>query len=147
MNHDELINKLGSMIDLEGLSFDDDGSCSVVFDDDEVFFEKADNHLFMFAPLCPVNGSEKLYREILEANFLSADNGSCTIAIDPYQDEYAVIRIIDGEVSYETFERILLAFIKCLRKWKKRILNDVPSDSKDYESSDKLSNIVNEMMV
>ena len=85
-------------------------ACNLVFqearqktgaDDDEVFFEKADNHLFMFAPLCPVNGSENLYREILEANFLS----EC-IQLSPYSSGSLLAFCVKHRMAISDFKSV-----------------------------------------
>ncbi|MBO6003172.1 MAG: type III secretion system chaperone [Mailhella sp.] len=56
MDFDALIAELGRNIGLEGLAFENDGTCSVFFDEDEVFFEKHGGKLLFIAPLAPRKG-------------------------------------------------------------------------------------------
>ena len=124
MDYDALIAELGKNIGLEGLAFDSDGSCSVVFDDkDEIFFEKNSGKMLIIAPLGPAAGRENLFRSVLEANFLGGQAAFGSIGINADQDEFTLARVLEGDERYEEFEKSLLIFIQCLRKWKRIILD------------------------
>lgn len=118
MDYDELISKLGEMIGISDLAFEGDGSCSVIFDDDEFFFEKVKNRLVIIAPLGPAENKEEIYRELLEANFMGQDSALGSIGINPEQEEFVLTRVLEGEEPYETFEESLLIMIRSARKWK-----------------------------
>lgn len=122
MDFDALIAELGRNIGLEGLAFENDGTCSVFFDEDEVFFEKHGGKLLFIAPLGSAEGKEDLYRTVLEANFLGGGAALGAIGIDPDQDGFVLSRVLEGDEDYADFERSLLLFIRCLRKWKPVIL-------------------------
>ncbi len=118
MRFDELLTELGKNIGLEDLAFDANGSCSVFLDDDEVFFELSDGRLLIISPIGPVSGREGLFRAVLEGNFLGGQSAFGSIGINSDQNEFVLSRVLEGDVPYLDFEKSLLVFIRCLRKWK-----------------------------
>ncbi len=60
---------------------------------------------------------------ILEANFLGGQAAFGSIGINADQDEFTLARVLEGDECYEEFEKSLLMFIQCLRKWKRIILD------------------------
>lgn len=130
MDFDNLISKLGEMIGISDLSFDDEGSCSVLFDEDEFFFEKIKDHLVIIAPLGSAENKEDLYREILEANFMGQDCALGSIGINKEQEEFVLTRVFESSLTYERFEESLLIMIKSARKWK-TIIKEVRNKSSD----------------
>lgn len=143
MDFDNLIIKLGSMIGIDYLSFDSNGCCNVYFDDDEFFFEKIKDRLIVIATLGPAENKEELYREILEANFMSHDSALGSIGLNSEQEEFVLSRVFEGEENYETFEESLLLMIKSVRKWKQIIkTGKVDLTEKNEKTADQNFNFV-----
>ena len=140
MKYDNLIAELGKMIGLESLKLTEDEGSSVFFDEDEIIFEYTEGRLLLIAPLGPVEGNEKLYRDILEANFVGRDSALGSIGINPLYDEYTLSRTFEGDLEYKEFELSLL-FIRTLRKWKS-ILQDGQVPEKFEETPTKVEAIV-----
>lgn len=129
MKADELINRLGDAIGIE-LNFNAEGTCSVIFDEDEVAFEKDKDRIFIIGTVCAqLKNDIQLYRTLLCSNYLGIHTGFCTLSIDEPRNELILHRLIDEKTDFEHFEKDLVLFVKALRYWKKWIKeeNETPN--------------------
>jgi hypothetical protein len=120
MSFDNLIRQLGNTIQLD-LKFSDNGTVSVFFDEDEVYFEKYEKQLYVFADLGVVKDNLSVLKRIATANYLGNETGQGVISINETENNFVLHRLIDGEISYPEFEKILTMFIKAVRYWKEWI--------------------------
>ena len=121
MNFDNLMSQLGNTVHLD-LKFSDNGTVSVMFDEDEVFFEKYENQLYIFAEIGTAKDNTFVLKRILSANYLGNETGQGVISINDTDNSFTLHRLIDGEISYREFEKILTIFIKAVRYWKEWLL-------------------------
>ena len=121
MNFDNLMSQLGNTVHLD-LKFSDNGTVSVMFDEDEVFFEKYENQLYIFADIGTAKDNTFVLKRILSANYLGNETGQGVISINDTDNSFTLHRLIDGEISYQEFEKILTIFIKAVRYWKEWLL-------------------------
>ena len=117
MNGEFLIGELGRAIGID-LKLSEAGTCGVFFDDDEVFFELHDGRLYLIADLGPASGREDAYGRLLSADCLGRESGQAVLGLDPDRSEFTLHRILDGEIGYPEFEKILTLFIQAVRYWK-----------------------------
>lgn len=120
MSFDDLIRQLGNTLQLD-LNFSDNGTVSVLFDEDEVFFEKYEKQLYIFADIGDAKDSLFVMKRVLSANYLGNETGQGVISINEIDNSFVLHRLIDGVVSYEVFEKILIMFVKAVRYWKEWI--------------------------
>ena len=118
MNIVQLIGELSHALGIE-LKLSDAGTCGVFFDEDEIFFERHENQLYLIAVLGPDIGRGDAYRRMLEANYLGHECGQCTIGLDANRREFVLHRVLDGEMGYPEFEKILTVFVQVVRYWKR----------------------------
>lgn len=109
----ELGNKLGFPVTLSS-----DGTCCVIFDEDEVDFELFGESLYVMADIGAASNREDAFRRLLEANCLGRESGGACIGLDAARDTFTLHRVFAGETAYPSFEEELTLFLKALRYWK-----------------------------
>ena len=117
MNSELLIAELGRALGID-LKLSEAGTCGVFFDEDEVFFERHEGQLYLIAELGPAAGREDAYRRLLEADYLGHECGQGAIGIDANRREFVLHRVLDGEMGYPEFEKVLTVFVQAARYWK-----------------------------
>ncbi len=117
MEFSALIRELGSSLGFE-LAFSEAGTCGVFFDRDEILFELNENRLFIIADLAPSEGREDAYARMLTASNLGVETGAPCIGIDGNRNQFTLCRVLEGDLSYEDFEKILVIFVGAVRYWK-----------------------------
>lgn len=136
MNADELINKLGDAIGIE-LSFNAEGTCSVIFDKDEVVFEKNENMIFIIGTVqTDLKKDLELYRTLLTSNYMGIHTGFCTLSIDDKRNELLLHRLIEENTGFDVFEKSLVLFIKALRYWKKWISEENENRPSTFDNTE-----------
>jgi len=93
-----LFEEIGAQIGMESLSFGDDNTCSLEFDDNVVLtFVVADTVLYCVAYLGDWNDEPAIAKKLLEANFAwQATNGG-TLAIEPGSSRVVLSRSWEGD--------------------------------------------------
>jgi len=109
----ELGEALGFSLEMSGQN-----TCAVIFEQDEIIFEQHENQLYIIADLGPSAGRADAHARLLEANCLGAQSGQACLGLDLQREVFTLHRILDGELSYEEFEKILTLFIRATRYWK-----------------------------
>ena len=117
MRTTELVAELGAKLGIE-LRLNDEGTCRVSFDNDDVDFELSGDSLYIMADIAPATGHEDACARLLKANWLGAESGGASIGLDAGRDVFALYAVERGDVAYEDFEARLVLFIKALRYWK-----------------------------
>lgn len=119
MTAQELLQELGTTLGIKP-EFGNAGTCRLLFDDNAVDFEAADETLFLIAEVgsVPAEGREAVYARLLAANLFGAQTGGATLGLD--QDKECVIlhRALPLPCDYPPFEAALEGFVKSLRYWK-----------------------------
>lgn len=137
MTFDNLIRQLGEHLQLD-LNFSDNGTVSVLFDEDEVFFEKYEKQLYIFADIGVAKDNRFVFKRILSANYLGNETGQGVISINENDGNFVLHRLIDGDVPYSDFEKILVMFVRAVRYWKEWL-----SLSREEQQESKFENVNN----
>ncbi len=128
MNKGLLLDELGRVLGVS-LKLSDKGTCGLFFDEDEVIFELHEGQLYLIADLGPAEGRQDAYGRLLEANYLGQESGQATFGVDTGRMEFTLHRILDGDMSYPEFERILTIFVQAIRYWKEWLTQPRPVKS------------------
>ena len=126
MDYPALIRELGGVLGFD-LEFSDVGTCGVFFDEDEVLFEIYDTRMFIMADLGSSAGRDADCVRMLKAANLGLETGFSCIGIDEMRDQFTLSRVLEGDLEYHDFEKILSIFV-CAVRWKKW-LNLPPEES------------------
>ncbi len=129
MQIEDLIKHLGEVIKID-LHLSEQGICSVLFDEDEVIFEKYGDQLYLIAEIGTVQHSNMVLKRIITANYLGQETGQGVISVKDDSNSFVLHRIIDGELSYTEFEKILTVFLKAVRYWKEWLAMPQPETTK-----------------
>ena len=100
-------------------------TCGVFFDEDEIIFEQHEQQLYIIADLGSSAGRADAHTRLLEANCLGAQSGQACLGLDGQRQVFTLHRILDGDLSYEEFEKILTLFIRATRYWKEWLAQPV----------------------
>ncbi len=125
MNGKALIRELGKALGFE-LEMSTHNTCGVFFDKDEVVFELHEAQLYIMADLGSSAGRTDAHTRLLEANCMGAQSGQACLGLDSQREVFTLHRILDGELTYEEFEKILTLFIRAVRYWKEWLSQPVP---------------------
>lgn len=121
MDSEHLLHRLGRTIGIE-LRFGDSNTCSVIFDRDEVVFERDGQRIFLMAALGSAAGRDGLCRQLLEANYLGAQTGFACIGIDAGREEFVLHRVVAEDMAYPEFEEAVTLFVRAARHIKQCLL-------------------------
>ena len=117
MDYPSLVRGLGVVLGFD-LMFSDNGTCGVLFDNDEVLFEINDDRMFIMADLGSCEGREDAYPRLLKSSHLGLETGFACIGIDEVRGQFTLCRVLEGNLAYSDFEKILTVFIGAVRYWK-----------------------------
>lgn len=122
MTASELIKELGARVGIS-LALNENGLCSVIFDNDTVDFELSGNDLYLIAELGFVQTADKdFYKQLLEANYLGAKTAGAAISLDPDKENTVVLhKKLAMPMEYADFEKDVEFFVKAVRYWKEFI--------------------------
>lgn len=119
MTFEELIPALGAKLDIELSVLE--GACALEVDGNAVILQEVGELLLFHADLGtpPPQSLEKLYRALLEANYLYQGTGGATLAVNPqgghiHLQKYEWLVRLDAEQAVEALER----FVDTLIAWK-----------------------------
>ncbi|MCR5535921.1 MAG: type III secretion system chaperone [Succinivibrio sp.] len=117
---EQLLGELGRRANLS-LNISAQGTCSLTFGNEELFFEIRDELLFIMADLGSSHGMDTMFRELLEGCNLGAYSAFGSIGIDEVRHEFVMTRVLSAQVDYEDFEQLLSLFVRTVRQWKSKL--------------------------
>jgi hypothetical protein len=117
MEYGSLLRELGATLGFD-LALSEAGTCGVLFDEDEISFEVSDGRLFVMADLGSYEGREAVAVRMLKAANLGLETGFSCIGIDDVRGQFTLCRILEGDLEYPVFEKILTIFVGAVRYWK-----------------------------
>lgn len=129
----DLLNQLGSIIGIEGLSLNDDNGCTLGFDSQVINlqYEADEQMLVLFSELGSVQPDQKavIYEELLTANFYRKQMQDCCLSFCPATQCVVLIRYlsVDG-LDFIFFETLLQSFIDIATAWAGKIENTGNAD-------------------
>lgn len=118
MEYAALMRELGSVLGID-LAFSDAGTCSIFFDESEVMFEINENRLFIMADLGASEGRVDAAWRLLRAGNLGLETGFGCIGNDEERGQFTLCRVLEGELAYPDFEKLLTLFVGAVRYWKR----------------------------
>jgi len=128
---DEVLKELGERLKLGDLKFQDNGYCTLVFDNEhivDIIKEEDDKDKTIIKIVCPIGdaptGIERLelYRQMMEGNLFAQGTGGAAIYLDTDIDELMMYdRLVIGCTEYQAFETALEAFLNHLETWKEKL--------------------------
>ena len=128
MDGKRLMKELGEALGFS-LEMSEQNTCAVIFDQDEIIFEQHEDQLYIIADLGPSAGRPDAHKRLLEANCLGAQSGQACLGLDVRREVFTLHRILDGELSYAEFEKILTLFIRAARYWKEWLSLQAPEQT------------------
>ena len=132
MEYSALIRELGNVLGIE-LALSDEGTCGVFFDEDEVMFEVSEERLFIMADIGQAQGRDDAALRLLRAANLGLETGFACAGLDEERGQFTLCRVLEGDLAYPDFEKILTVFVGALRYWKEWLAL-APSDAPQEES-------------
>ncbi|MGN1149976.1 MAG: type III secretion system chaperone [Sutterella sp.] len=133
MQPEQLVAELGTTLGID-LKLSDQGTCRVVFDEDEVDFEVSGERLFVIADIASASGRADAYGRLLSADYLGNETGGAVISLDASRDVFVLHTVSEDGTSYPAFEAKLTLFVKALRYWKEWLAQ--PAGSADSRSDE-----------
>ncbi|WP_295351508.1 CesT family type III secretion system chaperone [uncultured Succinivibrio sp.] len=92
----------------------------------------------MFADIGVAKDIRFVFKRILSANYLGNETGQGVISINENDGNFVLHRLIDGDVPYSDFEKILVMFVRAVRYWKEWL-----SLSREEQQESKFENVNN----
>jgi hypothetical protein len=96
-----LLKELGRHIGLEQLALDEEGQCTLAFDEDIVVTFVADPdgglNAVSFVGELPESGAEPFVKGLLEENFLQSNHGGARFAIEPNSSRVVMVGRWDAQ--------------------------------------------------
>ena len=101
MEINELLHDFGNQIGITDLALDDDGLCSISFDDRfalTVELNPDDNGFYVYASLgiVPVEHTMEAYTKLLQANYFGHQTGQAFFCISPESEEVFYMQRFTG---------------------------------------------------
>jgi hypothetical protein len=96
-----LLKEFGRHIGLEQLALDDDGQCTLAFDEDIVLTFVADPdgglNAVSFVGELPASGAEQFVKSVLQENFLPSNHGGARFAVEPNSNRVVMVGRWDAQ--------------------------------------------------
>ncbi|WP_295355062.1 type III secretion system chaperone [uncultured Succinivibrio sp.] len=123
MNAQELIKELGSNLGLE-LEFSEEHTCALKFGEVTVFFEEYEDKLYLICELGSSVGKEDLFPHLLSENYLGRATANAVLSHDEIKSEFMLHLILQQNITYQQFERILDNFVYTAKKYKNKLTSE-----------------------
>ena len=117
MHPEQLLKELAAALGIE-LALSNEGTCRIVFDEDDVDFEISGDRLFVIADVASAAGRTDAYGRLLAANHLGRETGGSVLSLDEGRETFVLHAVIEQGTPYPQFESSLTLFVKALRYWK-----------------------------
>ena len=96
-----LLKEFGRHIGLEQLTLDEEGQCTLAFDEDIVMTFVADPegglNAVSFVGELPASGAEQFLKSILQENFLPSNHGGARFAVEPNSNRVVMVGRWDAQ--------------------------------------------------
>ena len=120
-----LLEGLGKVIGIQGLTFTEDHACSLSFDDKMLITIEAppdENTLYLHSPLCSVpldmEKREELYATLLTGNFLGKATNNASFCLDPEFGDLLLYQSFDRKaLDVPMLLKALQTFANTMEGW------------------------------
>jgi hypothetical protein len=132
-----LLKELGANVGLADLKPNNDGLCSLRFDDrvtiDLEYHEESTSLIFSsIIGTLLTHQTEKIYPDLLEANLLWAGTGGATLGVDPVTlSAFLCYQERIEEMDFVRFQDLLKGFSDVAIFWNKRLQEEPSPDSSE----------------
>ena len=96
-------------------------------------FEVSEARLFILADIGQAQGRDDAALRLLRAANLGLETGFACAGLDEERGQFTLCRVLEGDLAYPDFEKILTVFVGALRYWKEWLAL-APSDAPQEES-------------
>ena len=135
----EYIVNYGKEMGLPDLKLNEDGICSLSFDEKinvDIFYRKEQEQVIFAAPIgdVPSEGQESFFRQLLIANAFGIENAGAVLGIE--KDENRVIlsyMFISSTFSFDLFKTVLANFVDLVEAWQEKI-KTIETESSSFSS-------------
>ena len=122
----DLLSDFGKEIGIPELAFDENGTCSLIFDEVVVNIEKntEDGKLFFYSNLgtIPATQREGFYKTLLEANAFYKGTGGGTLAIDESSNIVLFLyQVPVKSLDHGTFSKTMENYINIVEYWTEQV--------------------------
>ncbi len=137
----EYIANYGKEIGLPDLKLNEDGICSLSFDEKlnvDIVYRKDEEQVIFASPIgnIPAEGQENFFKQLLIANAFGIENAGAILGIE--EDENRVVlsyMFISSTFSFELFKTVLANFVDLVEAWQEK-LETMGSESSSAASLD-----------
>lgn len=121
-----LLREFGASIGIPDLQIDEEYRCNMMFDEVPISFElgDGDESMYIYSLLghVPDDGLERLYAELLHANYVFADNGGSTLSVDSQSGNVVLLREERLELlRLSRLESVVEQFVNVAEGWMSRL--------------------------
>ncbi|MFQ6723496.1 MAG: type III secretion system chaperone [Opitutales bacterium] len=135
----EYIVNYGKEVGLSDLKLNEDGICSLSFDEKlnvDIVYRKEQEQVIFAAPIgdIPAEGQEGFFKQLLIANAFGIENAGAVLGIE--EDENRVVlsyMFISSTFSFDLFKTVLANFVDLVEVWQEKI-KTIESESSSFSS-------------
>ena len=135
----EYIVNYGKEVGLSDLRLNEDGICSLSFDEKlnvDIVYRKEQEQVIFAAPIgdIPAEGQESFFRQLLISNAFGIENAGAILGIE--EDENRVVlcyMFISSTFSFDLFKTVLANFVDLVEVWQEKI-KTIESESSSFSS-------------
>lgn len=123
----EYIVNYGKEIGLADLKLNENGICSLSFDDKfnvDIVYRKDQEQVILAAPIgnIPAEGQEYFFKQLLIANAFGIENAGATLGIEEIENRVVLsYMFISSTFSFELFKTVLANFVDLVEAWQEKI--------------------------
>lgn len=144
----EYITNYGKEIGLPDLNLNDDGICSLCFDEKlnvDIVYRKEQEQVIFAAPVgnIPQEDKENFFKQLLISNAFGIENAGATLGIE--EDENRVVlsyMFIASTFSFDLFKTVLGNFVDLVEAWQEKIetMGLETSNTSSFDYSNQMNN-------
>ena len=121
-----LLREFGASVGISDLQIDEEYRCNMMFDEVPVSFELGDGdesiYIYSLLGRVPDDGREQLYAELLNANYVFADNGGSTLSVDSRSGNVVLLREERLELlRLSRLESVVEQFVNVAESWMRQL--------------------------
>jgi len=123
----EYIANYGKEIGLPDLKLNEDGICSLSFDEKinvDIVYRKEQEQVIFAAPIgdIPVEGQENFFKQLLISNAFGIENAGAILGIEEEENRVVLSYVfISSTFSFDLFKTVLANFVDLVEAWQEKI--------------------------
>jgi len=123
----EYIVNYGKEVGLSDLKLNEDGICSLSFDEKinvDIVYRKEQEQVIFAAPIgdIPVEGQENFFKQLLISNAFGIENAGAILGIEEEENRVVLSYVfISSTFSFDLFKTVLANFVDLVESWQEKI--------------------------